>query len=226
MNTRGLSIPFTRMGRVSSEDLFEEREQGIFDFYERNAGRYRLALDIGANLGIHSILMARAGWHVTSYEPDPEHFEHLKRNLELHGCYADQVVPVNAAVHTADGYAEFVRVLDNGTANHLAGARGSFGPTERTKVPTVDCRTLFAWADFAKIDCEGSEAGILCLAQPEHACEFLVEVGSAANAERIYSHFLGKRSLWAQREDWEPVLTLADMPAHYSHGALFIGEWP
>lgn len=226
---RGLNIPFTRMGKVTSEHLFEDREQSIFDFYERNAGRYQTALDIGANIGVHSILMARAGWRVTAYEPDPTHFERLKANLEAHGCaeFAElHAVPINLAVATQDGRAEFVRVLDNETANHLAGARGHHGHIQRIQVGTIDCRSIFAWADFAKIDCEGMEAALLCTVTDE-SCEFLVEVGTQENAMLIFRHFFGRRSMWRQMDDaWKAIRRLDDMPMHYTHGSLFIGKRP
>lgn len=224
-NHRGVEIPFTRMGAVSSEDLFEEREQPIFDFYERRAGRYRRALDIGANLGIHSILMARLGWEVIAFEPDPVHCEALRRNLVLNGV-ARRVTVRRKAVSTQYGEAEFVRVLGNTTANHIKGARECHGELETVRVLTVDCRPLFNWADFAKIDCEGHEAALLCAVTPGQKCEFMVEVGSRANAEAIFDHCQGRARMWAQHLGWREVRRLADMPTHYTRGSLFIGADP
>ena len=226
---RGLQIPFTRMGRVTSCDLFEPREQALFDFYEKHKSRYRRAIDIGANIGIHSILMAKCGWLVTAYEPDPKHFRQLEQNLYANDCFPDgemSVVPINMAVSTKDGYAPFIRVLDNETANHLAGARESYGPREQIMVPTIDCRSLFAWADFAKIDCEGSEPELLLTVTAGTRCEFMVEVGTALAAAKIFNHFHGWREMWSQASGWGQVLTLNDMPKHYTQGAIFIGERP
>lgn len=225
---RGLDIPFTRMGKVTSVDLFEPREQEIFDLYERLAGRYHRVLDIGANIGIHTILMAKQGWEVRAYEPDPQHHAELWKNVKrnLPGRGHGEVQAFNAAVSTSCGVAQFVRVLGNTTANHLAGARTHHGEVERFSVATIDCRLLFGWADFAKIDCEGHEAAIL-LKVVEEPCEFLVEVGSEENALAIYRHFLGKRAMWRQVVGaWVPVHAPYEMPMHYTHGALFIGERP
>lgn len=219
---RGLNIPFTQMGKVSSTDLFEEREQEIFDLYELLGRRYKMAVDIGANLGVHTILMGRQGWVVRAYEPDPVHYAMLARNIELNPC--GDVTAINVAVSTDDSHAEFVRVLDNTTASHIAGARGHHGPVERIRVPTINGPRLFGWNDFAKIDCEGHEAAILCATNPNVPCEFLVEVGSLQNAAAIYRHFNGKRPMYAQHSGWGPVYAPHEMPTHYSHGALFIGE--
>lgn len=223
INTRGLHIPFVRMGKVTSEDLFEEREQAVFDFYERHAKRYARALDVGANLGIHAILMARAGWEVRAFEPDPEHYGRLVLNLAQHGV---QVDAIEAAVSTAEGTADFVRVAGNGTANHLAGARSAHGKTQQVRVRTMDCRPLFDWADFAKIDCEGHEAALLATVTRRQRCEFMVEVGTPENAAAIFAHFNGWRPMWAQASGWGRITRLQDMPAHYRDGALFIGEEP
>lgn len=229
LNTRGLYIPFTRMGAVTSHDLFEPREQALFDLYEAMAatGRYSRALDIGANIGVHTLLMARHGWEVRAYEPDPKHYRELWANVHrnLDGRGHGEVQAFKAAVSTATGVADFVRVLGNTTASHLRGARDFHGDVERFHVSTVDGRLLWGWADFAKIDCEGHEAALLCTVTDE-ACDFLVEVGSADNAKAIYEHFSGKRPMWAQGLDWAKVTGLDQMPTHYSHGSLFIGERP
>ena len=225
VNTRGIEIPFTRMGAVTSEDLFEPREQVLFDFYERHAARYRRALDIGANIGVHAIQMVRAGWEVRAFEPDPVHFRRLMEN-----CIANEAVPMwmmRQAVSDHYGRDTFVRVLGNTTSSHIKGAKAPYGETEEIPVELVDCRPLFAWADIAKIDAEGHEARLLLTVTPAMRCDVLVEVGSPENAEAIFGHFHGARPLWVHRgEGWEPVAGLGQMPAHYTHGTLFIGEAP
>lgn len=225
VNYRGINIPFVSFGNVTSDDLFCEKEQELFDFYARSAGRYRKALDIGANIGVHSILMARSGWLVRAFEPDPRHYELMAANLfECTGRKA--VMTRDAAVSDHDGAETFVRVKGNTTGSHLKGDKQPYGELEEFLVDVVDCRPLFAWADFAKIDCEGHEARLLLTVTPETRCEFLVEVGTPANAEAIFKHFNGWRGMWAQRSGWAPVTCLEDMPSHHSHGALFIGHNP
>lgn len=223
INRRGLDIPRVQLGAVCSDDLFEAREQAIFDFYERNRERYRRAADLGANVGIHAILMAKQGWDVRAFEPDPAHYDILVANATRNGV---QIAAVRAAVSTQAGEAAFVRVFGNTTANHLAGARRFHGPSEQLRVPTVDCREIFAWADFAKIDVEGSEAALLCAVKDEK-CEFMVEIGTADAAGDIFIHFknLG-RPMYAQRLQWGRVTDFTHMPWCYQDGSLFIGERP
>ena len=122
-----ISLPYTKMGAIDSVDLFGLDELIIFAFYRANRGRYKRALDIGANLGLHSMVMARSGFEVKAFEPDPWHFGLLKQNLEANEARVDAE---QAAVSTADGEAQFVRVLGNTTGSHLAGSKDSYGEKE------------------------------------------------------------------------------------------------
>jgi len=61
-------------------------------------------LDLGANVGFHTLLFARAvgtGGHVWAFEPDPDNFSTLCTNLELNSYR--NVTAVQAAVGTAAG---------------------------------------------------------------------------------------------------------------------------
>ncbi|MCR4300709.1 MAG: FkbM family methyltransferase [Sulfuricaulis sp.] len=231
INYRGLNIPFVSFGAVTSDDLFCDNEQVIFDFYEKNGDRYRRALDIGANIGVHSILMARQGWDVQAFEPDQQHasaflWQHRLRNDIPLGYFPKLKT---AAVSDHIGKETFVRVKGNTTSSHLKGDKRPYGELEEFEVETVDCRPLFDWADFAKIDCEGHEARILLTVTPAQAekVDFMVEIGNKKNAELIWPHFkkLPTR-LWSQKNDWREVMSFADMPIHHSEGALFIGNNP
>lgn len=221
---RGIEIPVLQMGKVSSADLFEEREQQAFDLYERHRSHYRRVLDVGANIGVHSIIMAKLGWDVMAFEPDPSHFEHLRQNVVSNGV-ASKVRLYRHALSDHCGPAKFTRVLDNTTASHLDGTRGHHGPVEQFDVSVLMARAYLHAVDFAKVDCEGSEADVVCSVEADIDCEFLIEIGSAENARRIYEHF-GDRQMWRQGEPWTRVLSLADVPTHYREGSLFVGEQP
>lgn len=222
VNYRGLSIPFTQMGRVTSDNLFDPNEQIIFDFYEANKTRYRKAVDIGANIGVHSILMARLGWVVWAFEPDPVHFAHLTKNIEAHDVLVNAV---EAAVSDRAGRAPFVRVLNNTTGSHLQGAKDSYGPRDTIDVSMVNCRALFDWADFAKIDCEGHEDVLMnaTTSATWRQLDALLEVGNEQNASAIYNHLIDVVPMWAQKIGWARVGRLSDMPTHHREGSLFIG---
>lgn len=230
INYRGLNIPRTQLGaNVTTDNLFDPNEQVIFDFYEANKGRYRRALDIGANVGVHSILMARQGWDVRAYEPDSYHCEMFRRNVASHAVsHRARIELREAAVSDRDGTASFVRVLGNTTGSHLAGAKQSYGARVLENVETVDCCPLFRWADFAKIDCEGHEAVLVAATEPETWAHMdaMMEVGSPESAQIIYAHLCGVVPMWAQRTGWARVRSMLDMPRHHSDGSLFVGCRP
>ncbi len=221
-----LIFPYQKMGKIDSLDLFGITELIIFALYLRKKNHYFRVLDIGANLGLHSILMSRLGWDVQSFEPDPEHFQALRRNL-YENCESNIPQIHNKAVSTQDGNAQFVRVLDNLTGNHLVGYKDSYGPRETITVETTDCRALFDWADFAKLDCEGNEADLLLTTTPEQMkhLEAIVEVRNEANARQLYEHFMGMEvGMWSQKINWNRVKNLSHMPHLNREGSLFIGR--
>jgi FkbM family methyltransferase len=213
------------MGAVDSLDLFGLDELIIFAFYAANRNRYQRAADIGANLGLHSLLMSRCGWQVTAFEPDPVHADLLARNLALNG--ADKAVRLErAAVSNQTGTLEFVRVLGNTTSSHLAGAKpNAYGELERFPVPVRAIADIMPTVDFVKMDAEGQERTILLATTAAHwaKTDMMVEIGSPENAEAIFNHLtsLGVNA-FAQKLGWGRVASLADMPTSYKGGSLFI----
>jgi FkbM family methyltransferase len=220
-------LPYLKMGAIDSLDLFGLDELIIFAFYHANCARYRRVLDIGANLGLHSIVMARCGYSVRAFEPDPWHYGFLVENLAANG--ASSVEAVAAAVSTKDGEAQFVRVLGNTTGSHLAGSKDSYGEKEYFTVPTRAVEPLFLWADFAKIDVEGHEKELLLAATLEtmQNLDVMAEIGNAANADAVFKHFqtIGV-GMFSQKTGWNRVQNVADVPTSHREGSLFVSVKP
>ena len=223
-----IDLPYRKMGAIDSVDLFGLDELLIFAFYWANRGLYRRTLDVGANLGLHSILMARAGFHVTAFEPDPVHYDLLQANLARNGI--DSVSALKAAISETDGVLEFVRVLNNTTGSHLAGAKTNpYGPLERFTVPVQAFAPLAAEADFAKVDAEGHEVTILKSVPAEtwERFDVMAEIGTAENAAAIFEHFqrIGV-SLLPQKIGWEKAIRVEDLPTSHREGSLFVTRRP
>lgn len=219
-----LHFPFKQMGAVSSLDLFGLDELIIFAFYRANRGRYHKALDIGANIGLHSIMMERCGFEVAAYEPDPRHASWLRQNLDLNGCSKVQVI--EEAVSDKPGELEFVRVLGNTTSSHLSGAKqNAYGELERFPVKVAAIADIMKGVDLIKMDAEGQERIILLGTSPEHwqSTDMMLEVGSPENAHAIFEHLpkLGLNA-FAQKMGWRKVTHLGDMPTSYREGSLFL----
>ena len=219
-----LTLPYHKMGSVDSLNLFDLDELIIFSFYWLNRARYRRVLDIGANIGLHSIVLSKSGYEVRAYEPDPQHFDILSKNLELNGC--SDVTAVNAAVSCEDGEMEFVRVLGNTTGSHLAGSKANpYGELQRFPVNVEGIVPLIAWADLIKLDAEGHEKEILTATNREDwlNTDALVEVGTESNARHIYEHFVPMGVfLFSQKTNWNQVRSINDMPTSYHDGTLFV----
>jgi len=223
-----LVFPFARMGAITTLDLFGGDELIIFSFYWVNRNRYRRAADIGANLGLHSILMGKCGWDVFAYEPDPAHLKLLRNNVNLNSSTNVQVI--DSAVSDKPGTLEFIRVLGNTTSSHLAGAKkDAYGLLERFPVNVESIETIMPAVDFIKMDAEGQEKLIILGTSAHHwdDTDMMVEVGTEENAAAIYEH-LNKIEVraFAQKLGWKQVQSLDDMPTHYTNGSLFITRKP
>ncbi len=217
-------FPYYKMGTIDSLDLFGLDELIIFSFYWANRNRYKKVSDIGANIGLHSLILSRCGFSVKSYEPDPTHFNLLSANLKNNNC--TQALPVQAAVSKDAGEMEFVRVLGNTTGSHLAGSKKDpYGELEKFSVKVEAIAPILSESDFVKIDVEGHELTILQATESEHwaNCDVMMEVGSEANALGVFEHLnlLGVK-MFAQKIGWQEVKNLDDMPTTYKEGSLFI----
>lgn len=222
-----ISMPYFKMGTIDSLDLFGLDELIIFSFYNANRSRYRKVVDFGANIGLHTIILARCGFSVRSFEPDPIHLERLKANLALNGVRSD-VRP--AAISLVEGKTEFVRLVGNTTGSHIKGAKSNlYGPTEVFEVKLEAAAPHLEWADLAKIDIEGHEAALLTGLPHEtwHSTDAVLEVGSEANASQIFDYFKGSSvNLFAQKIGWQRVVSPADMPTSHRDGSLFLTAKP
>lgn len=120
--------------------------------------------DIGANYGIHTLLLARLtstdGGEVHAFEPLPEIMSSLRENVDLNGF--SNVTLAQTALSDAPGTVDFV-IGPHGGAGHLAEGQAS-GRTVPVHVTTLDDYVFGSGRRppaFIKIDVEGAEARVL-----------------------------------------------------------------
>lgn len=149
----------------------------MLDWYEKNLRGPGAVIDVGANIGIHTVTIARAvargGGRVVAFEPDPEVRALLLTNLARNSVAASvEVVPM--ACSDSTGVIRFFR-------DTVAGATGTIAPTNgnswysdyagaKPDVIEIPCTTLddfcFSRPDplapvFVKIDVENAEHLVL-----------------------------------------------------------------
>lgn len=228
-----IRLPFTSMGAIKSTDLFGLDELMLFSYYATKTGKYRRIADIGANIGLHSMILIKLGFSVECFEPDPVHLELLRRNVALNGLEGKLIIHP-AAVSDRAGTVEFCRVLGNTTGSHIVGAKGDpYGALEKFTVTSVDIREVMSRFDFLKMDVEGHEATLLEATRHEDWVdrEAVIEVGTPANARRIFEHLrsIGV-NMFPQKIAWGRAISVDQLPTSHKEGSVFISmsaamEW-
>lgn len=118
-----------------------------------------LFVDIGANIGSYTILAgAVAGARCLAFEPIPQTYEHLVRNINLNGI-GDVVVARNIGIGKEDGELKFTSGLD--TVNHVVGEHETSVASIAVPVKTLDEAMGDARPSVVKIDVEGFETNVI-----------------------------------------------------------------
>lgn len=142
-------------------------------------------IDLGANVGYYTLLASRlagAGGRVYAFEPDPDAYSFLERNVVRNNC--TNVVPVNQAVGSRVDAVGFVRMgPERGYVSERHSSSISVGAT------TLDAffgRIDWPAVHLVKIDIEGSEemalSGMQELLRRNASMQIIVELNVEAIA--------------------------------------------
>lgn len=176
---------------------FEKKE---IDLCRRFIKKDSIVLDIGANIGIHSIHFSRMAEEglVISFEPSPETFSVLLRNVRNFA----NILPINIGLSNSNSVADFY-VADDNAYSGLKDTRRK----EIKKIVKVFCFTLDEFLmgqnlksiDFIKIDVEGLEQSVLegmgRITEKYHPvifCEIYKGVNSNEDPEKTVNYLIGK----------------------------------
>jgi FkbM family methyltransferase len=219
-----VKLRYFKMGKLNPSYLLGYNELIIFSFYLFNKKKYQNFIDVGANIGLHSIFFDKFNVNVKSFEPDEYHFKELKRNLLLNKT--KNVIPYKFAVSNKNGNKTFVRVCDNTTGSHLIGKKKNpYGKLEKFKVKTVNLNRFLNGTCLVKIDAEGSEVDILKSIKKENFLnnDYILEINNSKNALKIFNlSKKNKTNIFSQKIGWKKVESINDLPIHHTEGSIII----
>jgi len=141
------------------------RNSPLFRYMEGRLRKNDLFLDIGANLGIYSYLAKEMGYKVYLFEPEPNHFAFLKRNIHIF----DRVFDV--ALSNDEGESDFYvgndthltssslvmsnRGWKDSVYSHIIKVR-----TQKLDRIVIDTETI-SQIKLIKVDVEGAEQAVV-----------------------------------------------------------------
>lgn len=222
-----LNFPFVSFGNRDTTNLFNLDEIIIFSWYLKNKKKYTKVLDLGANVGLHSLIMSKIGFLVDAYEPDPVHFKLLEDVILKNPPMDQRILLHQQAVSNVSGKQEFIQMLDNTTGSHILNAKPTvYGRLNKILVESVTIDSVFKKNfDFVKMDVEGSEIILLSSLAKENIqnTEFMIEIGNSKNAESLLVEIdrLGLNA-FSQKNNWAQVRDLEDIPKSHREGSIFL----
>ena len=119
-----------------------------------------VAIDIGANIGRHTVAIAKNASIVFAVEPDTDSYKLLSENIILNKL-GEKVVPLNVACSDKEGEVTFFRDEFYPTSNSITVKKNDSMTEEKVKCSTVDIICKDQDIDLIKVDVEGGELDVL-----------------------------------------------------------------
>ena len=126
------------------------------ELVKSNVKKNDIVVDIGANIGYYTLLMAKLDSHVYSYEPSPDNFKILQKNV-CQNNFSQNVTLHKTAGSNVIGTSKLY-LQEGHTGGHQLGF-DRFQNNNSIEVPVT--KLNLNKIDFAKIDVEGSELNVL-----------------------------------------------------------------
>ena len=152
--------------RPGTDDLRIVKSNFVKKNYTRDfvpITRDSIVVDVGAHIGSFSIMAARSAYKVLAFEPEPNNYRMLKKNMELN--HLENMSIFEVAVSDISGYQDIYTYQGGSSADY------SLYKREITNIKTGRIRTIsvediirredLPRIDFLKLDCEGAEHDIL-----------------------------------------------------------------
>jgi FkbM family methyltransferase len=221
---RALQWPRIDFGKMDSFMFFCYGEFILYHFYMINLNHYNTFFDIGAHMGLDTIVASLIGYSVDCFEPDPGNFQYLQRNISLNGL-ENRIRSHNKGVSDRSGRSRFVRVIDNTTASHITGSRAYYGDSDSVEIETTTFDEIGSFPGLMKINVEGHEHVIVPLI-PDSAWERMdafIEIHDEKNRNALHTCFSRMPvNVFSQKKGWEMALEPNDYPSWNTEGYIFV----
>ena len=213
-------------GNVSLKNLIHlPSEIELFNFFYKKRFFYKKVCDVGANVGLHSIFMAKLFKKVVAYEPYDKHLEILKQNKKINNCKNLKIY--SKAVSNSISNKILNILEDNTTASHLTkSSRSKYGRIVQVKVKCEKFSIITDAYDLIKLDIEGLEGLILKnIKFKKNYPDFLIEIHNKKNAKQIYDRFKNEKSykIYKIKKNKNILIKhFKDVPKSSIDGTLFL----
>jgi FkbM family methyltransferase len=206
--SEGVRIQYTPQGNVSRDLFLGQFEHDVIDFLEHYLKPGMIVFDVGANIGVYSLLSAKyVGEHggVHAFEPTPKIFAQLCDNVELNGFTC---VHLNQLAVKEKSGTSMLYLYEQNAMNSLSRQDWVGRPLGQVEVETISLDEYISahelpGVDLLKVDVEGAELAVLqgargLLSRPDAPivlCEFADKTARAfgyqATSIRDYLEPLG-----------------------------------
>ena len=220
-------LPFFKMGKINSSHLLGLDEIIIFLFYKKlRRLKIKRFADLGANIGMHSIILGILGAEVKAYEPDPIHANRYLKNIKINKLKNMKLF--QKAVDTQKGNVKFTKIMNNTTGSFIGNSKiKTYGPIKQFTVKTVKFSEILKWAEVIKMDVEGLEAKLINEINKKILKKkiIILEIGTKKNAKIIFNHCKkNKISIFTQKIGWKKSTKLKEIPTSYKEGSAIISS--
>lgn len=206
------------IGRVISNNTFE-RETANFVSNYLSTHDDCVCVDVGANIGFYTVLMAYYAKKVYAFEPATKYFDLLTECCKKNGI-EDKCVLFKKAASNCESEKE-LPVYDQSATFHEP---GNYVPelTEKVSCTTLDS-TIHEKVDLIKIDCDGHDPFVIYGAENlirEHLPVIVVEVAwhhyekAGFDLESFYWYMHSMEYVMCSEHNIDEIMTLQGFLSH------------
>lgn len=185
---------------------------------------YGVVVDVGAHIGCFTLRVAGKADRILAIEPAPDNFELLELNLEENNI--TNTVPICCALSDTEGQHVLCYNESHSDSHTIEPRSNRTGGVRDIAVPSKTLSSIMAEhqidrIDLLKLDCEGSEHGILCAldrAEASRIGEIYMEYHDLENPRRDFTSLDAHLQSVGFRRVWERIGRGRGY-AHYIHPA-------